>query len=562
LAAFVSVTYFSRLDALPFRGEETRWARVAWEMRETGDWIVPRQQGQVFADRPPLNSWCMLLVSGLTGSLDRFSVRLPAALATLLTALLLYGYCRQFLTRWGAFTAGLVYGTFPQTLQLGRFAESDAVFTFLLTAALLVWHTGYARNWPRAWTWIAGYVLAALSGLAKGPQGPVYFVATVTVFFGLRRDWRCLFSLAHLAGLFAFAAVLGAWQIPFSLAAGSGASAAVWSEEGTLGDRLAGIFGKIWWRHLATYPVEVFAYLLPWSVFLFAVFRPSLWRREAKGSGVSFHVGGKTDGCATTADADMEKDSRPLLLLVAYVAIAFPTCWLVTDARPRHLMAIYPAVACLIAAVIDRSCFDRSAPRWDWGFRWFLAVEGALGVLLGLAVLIAGICPAVARVTVVLSPSWSTAACGAAIVALGAVCFWTWAGFGPTRAAAGIAAVGATLALGFVVLAIDHFGRIADDLEAQVARLKSDILRGERLVSFAPLFHKFTFYYEDPIELLPWPTGKLPEEPTWQYFAFMSRETRIRGKLPFAWEEVAAVYCDRAREKGQNIVYIGRPKGR
>jgi 4-amino-4-deoxy-L-arabinose transferase-like glycosyltransferase len=289
LAAFVSAVYFSRLDALPFRGEETRWARVAWEMRETGDWIVPRQQGQVFADRPPLNSWLMLLVSGLTGSLDRLSVRLPAALATLLTALLLYAYCRQFLTCWGAFTAGLVYSTFPQTLQLGRFAESDAVFTLLVTAALLVWHTGYARDWPRAWTWIAGYALAALSGLAKGPQGPVYFVATVTVFLGLRRDWRCLFSFAHLAGLLAFAAVLGAWQIPFGLAAGSEASAAVWSEEGTLGARLGGIFGRIWWRHLAVYPVEVFGYLLPWSVFLFAVFRPSLW---PKGSGVFFHLGG------------------------------------------------------------------------------------------------------------------------------------------------------------------------------------------------------------------------------------------------------------------------------
>lgn len=278
LAAFVSAVYFNRLDTLPFRGEETRWARVAWEMRETGDFVVPRQQGHVFPDRPPLNSWLMLLASGLTGNLDRFSVRLPAALATVLTALLLYGYCRQFLSRWGAFTAGVVYATFPQTLQLGRFAESDAVFVFFVTASLLVWHTGYARGWPRTRTWIASYGLAALAGLAKGPQGPIYFVATATVFLALRRDWRCLFSLGHLAGLAAFAAILGAWQGPFSLAAGGEASAAVWSEEGTLDKRVAGLFGTMWWRHVATYPVEVFAYLLPWSVFLFAVFRPSLWR--------------------------------------------------------------------------------------------------------------------------------------------------------------------------------------------------------------------------------------------------------------------------------------------
>ena len=41
LAAFAAAVYFARLDAIPFHGEETRWARVAWEMRETGDWIVP-----------------------------------------------------------------------------------------------------------------------------------------------------------------------------------------------------------------------------------------------------------------------------------------------------------------------------------------------------------------------------------------------------------------------------------------------------------------------------------------------------------------------------------------
>ena len=85
LAALVAAIYFSRLGAVPFRGEETRWARVAWEMKETGDWIVPRQQGQVLADRPPLNSWCMVLASELTGRLDRLTVRLPAAACGLAT---------------------------------------------------------------------------------------------------------------------------------------------------------------------------------------------------------------------------------------------------------------------------------------------------------------------------------------------------------------------------------------------------------------------------------------------------------------------------------------------
>ena len=89
-----------------------------------------------------------------------------------------------------------------QVLQLGRMAESDALLTLCLAAALVLlalrlrasrtirgWHGSAATRWP------------ALAGLAKGPQGPVYFVAITTVFLLWRRDWRFLFNRWHLAGL-------------------------------------------------------------------------------------------------------------------------------------------------------------------------------------------------------------------------------------------------------------------------------------------------------------------------------------------------------------------------
>ena len=536
LAGLVAAMYLTRLAAVPFRGEETRWARVAWEMRETGDYVVPRQQGEVFPDRPPLNSWCMLLASTVTGDLDRQAVRLPAALATLLTALLLFAYCRQFVTRWGAFSAGLVYATFPQILQLGRFAESDALFTFLVTASLLAWHAGYTRRWPHGRTWVAGYVLAALAGLAKGPQGPVYFAASVTAYLALKRDWRYLFSLSHAAGLLAFAVVLGAWQVPFSLATGSQATAAVWSEEGTLGQRIAGMFGPAWWRHLATYPAEVLLYLLPWSVFLFWYLRPISRRSLAA---IWPQVG----------------------FLWVCLAVALPSCWLVTETRPRHVMSLYPGLACLIAAAIDRSCFDPPTAQWDRGFRWFLVAMAAVSAFVGGLMVIAGLYPVAPWIAVLLPPSCSTAGCGLAILALAAICVWAWRGSGPMRAAAGITAVVAVLGGSFGVVGIDHLARIADDLESQVARLKADVVRGERLVSFGPLFHKFTFYYQDPIAIVPWPEADFTVDPPWLYFCFMAYQEGIHGKLPFAWEKVALLYCDRAREKGVNNVCVGRRTG-
>src|SRR6516164_5672965 len=177
LTGIVSTIYFARLPDMSVRGEESRWATVAMEMLRTGDWVVPRQQGAPFLSRPPLGSWLIALTTMVRGDCDVWTVRLPTVLATLLTSLLVYGYSRVFLSRLGAFTAALAYATMGQVLQLGRVAESEAVFTLFVSASLLIWHWGYAKQWPDIWTWIAGYALAALGALAKGPQSPIYFVA-------------------------------------------------------------------------------------------------------------------------------------------------------------------------------------------------------------------------------------------------------------------------------------------------------------------------------------------------------------------------------------------------
>src|SRR6185437_14717627 len=102
LALVVLGIYFPRLGNLTLRGEETRRARVAIEMLETGDFVVPREQGRVFPDRPPLGNWLIAMSMFLSGNSGAVAVRLPTVLATLATTLLIYGYSRSFLSRNGA----------------------------------------------------------------------------------------------------------------------------------------------------------------------------------------------------------------------------------------------------------------------------------------------------------------------------------------------------------------------------------------------------------------------------------------------------------------------------
>src|SRR3989304_4188384 len=79
VAVFVATIYGARLGRLPIVGEESRWATGAREMLSTGDWIVPRQQGQVFPERPPMTMWAIAVAGRLRGGVGPLPVRLARA---------------------------------------------------------------------------------------------------------------------------------------------------------------------------------------------------------------------------------------------------------------------------------------------------------------------------------------------------------------------------------------------------------------------------------------------------------------------------------------------------
>ena len=191
----IAAIYGARLTTLPIRGEETRRAEVATEILRTGDWIVPREQGAPFLSRPPLGSYPIALLEMLWGTGSLLAVRLPSVVATWLMTLIVYGYSRRFLEPLGALAAGFAFATTGMVLQLGRLAETDALFTLFVGGSLLLWHWGYSSQWRRPWPWVAGYLFAALGALTKGPQAPVYFVGSIALYLAWRREWRQLCQL-------------------------------------------------------------------------------------------------------------------------------------------------------------------------------------------------------------------------------------------------------------------------------------------------------------------------------------------------------------------------------
>lgn len=530
LALLVCAIYGSRLTTLSIRGEESRWAVVAREILATGDWVVPRQQMQTFADRPPLGSWAIAVSMLALGDQGPFAVRLPTFLFTLATTLLIYAYSRNFLSRVGALAAGVAYATAGQILSLGGLAETEATFTFMLGASLLVWHWGHSRSWPRVVTWVAGYSLAGLAALAKGAQGPVYFAAAVILYLACRRDWRTLFSWSHLVGMLAGICVLALWQVPYAMAVSWSDVQKTWGEQ--TGARFNYSQMSIVLKHLATFPLELAACLLPWSALLV------LYARR--------------DFRASLGNA------APLAAFLGIVfACAFPTCWLAPYARTRYLMPIYPCLAPLVGLVVDRiHRADQASVPWRL-WRGFLAalcmLAGASAVALPAARWFS-LEPRILAQPATFVAIYS-AACLAIALLVGAARRW------PRELGMRAALLGIATFVGLTYTGVIMNALVASSgtTEANIARLKEILPRDVHLVSFGRAHHLFTYHFRQPVERLPWPGSEeeVPSDVTWFCYEIMPNQQP--KPLPFGWQQVAVIPCDRNRHREpREFMVIGR----
>src|SRR5438477_10866216 len=78
-AALVLFVYFSGLTVPLMGPDEPRYAEVAREMWQTGDWLTPMLGGHPWFEKPPLLYWLELAACGLFG-VTEFAARLGPVL--------------------------------------------------------------------------------------------------------------------------------------------------------------------------------------------------------------------------------------------------------------------------------------------------------------------------------------------------------------------------------------------------------------------------------------------------------------------------------------------------
>ena len=222
IVATLYVCYFSHLGAIGFVGpDEPRYAWVARDMAETGDWVTPRLYGKPWFEKPPLLYWGAALCFKLFG-VSEAAARLPSAISALLATLALAWLALRL---YGAETARWLLLLLPTTVGMIGFshaAATDMPFSGMLTIAMVAAAdvVGLTRNentpiLPRT-PWLAlvlfGFFLG-LAVLAKGPAAIILCGGAVFFWALFTRCWRDAFRLLHPVAIATFCLTALPWYI-------------------------------------------------------------------------------------------------------------------------------------------------------------------------------------------------------------------------------------------------------------------------------------------------------------------------------------------------------------
>jgi len=308
---------------------EARRALPTLGMFTTGDWLLPRLNGELYITKPPLLYWLTTATSHLLGNVNEWSVRLPSALAGCAVVFAAYRYALRHFGPWAAlFTAQLLIANAAFT-NFARRAEIEMLLTALCFGALLAALHFIQEQAGRRWI-LLSYFLIGLAMLAKGPMAPLFVTLPLICYALVYRETRAWQVLLDPVGWGILLLVGSSWFLAVSMQMG----ADIWQ---TTVQR--DIFDKVRTTTsdpLYTYFGWVLVDFLPASLLLL-VAPLAAWRR-------------------------WKGDTRLTALIIA-VAVPLLILTVCSDKRPKYLLPAYPLIALLVGKRLGE-LMETARPVW------------------------------------------------------------------------------------------------------------------------------------------------------------------------------------------------------
>ncbi len=336
----------------PWPADEPRFALVARQMVDSGQWLFPFRGGEVYPDKPPLFMWTIAIFYRLTGSL-RLAFLLPNLFAGLGCLALVHDLARRLWDRQTAFRAGLLLLFTVQFTTQAKAAQIDMLVTFFITLGLY----GFLRflRCGGGWRWYyLGWFAAGLGIITKG----VGILAPLVLIPALWTHWSELRAASRTAWLKALAGPLfmllaiSLWLLPMLVAVQQNPTRMLVDYRDNILLRQTVTRYADSWHHVQPfyyYLVKVIplfwlplSLLLPWFVWL---------SREA-----------------------FRARDRTVLLLAGYLVLVVIFFSLSPGKRGVYLTPATPALALLAALWVPRLLARLWPPRLLQGLAWLFSL--------------------------------------------------------------------------------------------------------------------------------------------------------------------------------------------
>lgn len=244
--------------------DETRYAVVAKEIVDSGDWVTLRRNGEIYAQKPPAFFWLIAIFSILLGKFSEFSIRLPSALAATGGAVITFLLAKKLFNEKIALFSSLILIASPAYLGAAQWVILDPLLTFFAISAIYLLYSGLNRQDIRLITYLSAFASMALGTLTKGPVGFILPLLVIILYASFIKNIRSLFTREFAFGLIIFILIVFAWLVPACVRGGE-----AYTKELLL-NQIFGRFVKAFdhkepfYFYFVRFPLE----FLPWTVFM------------------------------------------------------------------------------------------------------------------------------------------------------------------------------------------------------------------------------------------------------------------------------------------------------
>ncbi|MCL1893326.1 MAG: glycosyltransferase family 39 protein [Holophagaceae bacterium] len=172
--------------------DEGRYAEIPREMLFRSDWLTPYLNGVLYFEKPPFQYWLSAISMKLFGE-SAFVVRLPLAIATLLTMYAVWRLSKRLGSPWPLWASFAVVSCLLM-YSCGQILTLDALFSalsiFSLAAVVEAVSLRYYESSKKqitGWTLVA-FISAGCALLTKGPA--VVVLVGGSLFFSIFFAWK------------------------------------------------------------------------------------------------------------------------------------------------------------------------------------------------------------------------------------------------------------------------------------------------------------------------------------------------------------------------------------